>query len=224
MAFKSVILDVDGTLVLSNDVHAQAWVEAFAKFGYEVKYDEVRPLIGMGGDQIIPKFAPGLSDEEGTGKQITDYRKELVLDKFVPKMSAANGARDMVLKLQEEGKRLVIATSASSKVLTSLLKVAKVDDILSEDDATSSDDAEDSKPAPDIVQAALKKFEMQPDETVMIGDTPYDIEAANKAGVKVIAVRSGGFDDSQLHSAIAIYNDAADLVENYDNSPLANAK
>ena len=224
MAFKGVILDVDGTLVLSNDVHAQAWVEAFAKFGYEVKYDEVRPLIGMGGDQIIPKFAPGLSDEEGKGKEITDYRKQIVLDKFVPKMSAANGAREMVLKLQEEGKRLVIATSASSKVLTSLLKVAKVDDILSEDDATSSDDAENSKPAPDIVQAALKKFEMQPDETVMIGDTPYDIESANKAGVKVIAMRSGGFDDSQLKSAIAIYNDAADLVENYDNSPLATAE
>ncbi len=224
MAFKGVILDVDGTLVLSNDVHAQAWVEAFAKFGYEVKYDEVRPLIGMGGDQIIPKFAPGLSDEEGKGKEITDYRKELVLDKFVPQISAANGAREMVLKLQEEGKRLVIATSASSKVLTSLLKVAKVDDILSQDDATSSDDAENSKPAPDIVQAALKKFEMQPNETVMIGDTPYDIESANKAGVKVIAMRSGGFDDSQLKSAIAIYNDAADLVENYDNSPLATAK
>ena len=224
MAFKGVILDVDGTLVLSNDVHAQAWVEAFAKFGYEVKYDEVRPLIGMGGDQIIPKFAPGLSDEEGKGKEITSYRKEIVLDKFVPKMSPANGARDMVLKLQEQGKRIVIATSASSKVLTSLLKVAKVDDILSQDDATSSDDAENSKPAPDIVKAALKKFDMQPNEIVMIGDTPYDIEAANKAGVKVIAVRSGGFDDSELKKAIAIYNDAADLVENYDNSPLASAK
>lgn len=224
MAFKGVILDVDGTLVLSNNVHAQAWVESFAKFGYEVKYDEVRPLIGMGGDQIIPKFAPGLNDEEGTGKEISSYRKELVLDKFVPQMSPANGARDMVLKLQEEGKRLVIATSAGSKVLTSLLKVAKVDDILSKDDATSSDDAEKSKPSPDIVKAALEKFKMQPDEIVMIGDTPYDIESAGKAGVKVIALRSGGFDDSELKNAIAIYNDAADLVENYDNSPLASAE
>ncbi len=224
MAFKGVILDVDGTLVLSNDTHAQAWIEAFAKFGYEVKFEEVRPLMGMGGDYIIPKFAPGLSDEEGKGKEITDYRKELVLDKFVPKMSPANGAREMVLKLQEEGKRLIIATSASSKVLTSLLKVAKVDDILSEDDATSSDDAENSKPSPDIVKAALKKFEMQPDEIVMIGDTPYDIEAANKAGIEVIAMRSGGFDDARLEGAIAIYNDAADLVENYDSSPLASTK
>ncbi len=223
MAFKGVILDVDGTLVISNDAHAHAWIEAFAKFGYEVKFEEVRPLMGMGGDQIIPKFAPGLSDEEGKGKEISSYRKEIVLDKYIPNVSAANGAREMVLKIQEQGKRIIIATSASDKELSSLLKIAKVDDILSQDDATSSDDAENSKPAPDIVKAALKKFEMQPNEIVMIGDTPYDIEAANKAGVEVIAVRSGGFDDSRLRKAIAIYNDAADLVENYDSSPLATA-
>lgn len=224
MAFKGVILDVDGTLVLSNDAHANAWVEAFKKFGYEVKFEEVRPLMGMGGDYIIPKFAPGLSDEEGKGKEISSYRKEIVLDKYIPNVSPVNGARDMVLKLQEQGKRIIIATSASDKELSALLKIAKVEDILSQDDATSSDDAENSKPAPDIVQAALKKFEMQPNEIVMIGDTPYDIEAANKAGVEVIAVRSGGFDDSKLKNAIAIYNDAADLVENYDNSRLASAE
>ncbi|MBV6627920.1 MAG: HAD family hydrolase [Rivularia sp. (in: Bacteria)] len=223
MAFKGVILDVDGTLVLSNDAHAQAWVEAFAKFGYEVKFEEVRPLMGMGGDYIIPKFAPGLSDEEGKGKEISSYRKQIVLDKYIPNVSPANGARDMVLKLKEEGKRIIIATSASDKELSALLKIAKVEDILSKDDATSSDDAEDSKPSPDIVQAALKKFAMQPNEIVMIGDTPYDIEAANKAGVEVIAVRSGGFDDCRLSKAIAIYNDAADLVENYNSSTLASA-
>jgi HAD superfamily hydrolase (TIGR01509 family) len=224
MAFKGVILDIDGTLVLSNDAHAQAWVEAFAKFGYEVKFEEVRPLMGMGGDYIIPKFAPGLSDEEGKGKEISSYRKEIVLDKYIPNVSPANGAREMVLKMQEQGKRIIIATSASDKELSALLKIAKVDDILSQDDATSSDDAENSKPAPDIVKAALEKFEIQPNEIVMIGDTPYDIEAANKAGVEVIAVRSGGFDDSELGKAIAIYNDAADLVENYDNSSLASAE
>ncbi|BAY87208.1 HAD family hydrolase [Calothrix parasitica NIES-267] len=223
MAFKGVILDVDGTLVLSNDAHANAWVEAFAKFGYEVKFEEVRPLMGMGGDYIIPKFAPGLSDEEGKGKEISSYRKEIVLDKYIPNVSPANGAREMVMKLQEAGKRIIIATSASDKELSALLKIAKVDDILSQDDATSSDDAENSKPAPDIVEAALKKFEIKPEEIVMIGDTPYDIQAANKAGVEVIAVRSGGFEDSRLSKAIAIYNDAADLVENFDSSTLASA-
>ncbi|MEO1763882.1 MAG: HAD hydrolase-like protein, partial [Cyanobacteria bacterium J06629_18] len=106
MAFQGVILDVDGTLVLSNDAHANAWVEAFAKFGYEVKFEEVRPLMGMGGDYIIPKFASGLSDEKGKGKEISSYRKQIVLEKYIPNVSAANGARDMVLKLQKEGKRL----------------------------------------------------------------------------------------------------------------------
>lgn len=222
MTYKGVILDVDGTLVLSNDAHAHAWVEAFAAFGYEVKFEQVRPLIGMGGDQIMPKFAPG-ADESGQG-EISDRRKELVLNKYMPHLSATNGAREMVQKLQSQGKRLVIATSASSQELSALLKVAKVDDLLSQDDATSSSDAENSKPAPDIVEAALDKFEMDSDEIVMLGDTPYDIESANKAGVEVIAVRSGGFNDAQLSGAIAIYDDPADLVANYDSSPLANGK
>lgn len=76
-------------------------------------------------------------------------------------------------------------------------------------------------PAPDIVEAALKKLNMQPDDVVMLGDTPYDIQSAKGAGVSLIAVRCGGFDDSQLEKVIAIYDDPADILANYDNSPLS---
>ncbi|NDJ23237.1 HAD-IA family hydrolase [Nostoc sp. B(2019)] len=220
MAYQGVILDVDGTLVLSNDAHAHAWVEAFAEFGYEVKFEQVRPLIGMGGDQIIPKFAPGLSDEEGKGKKIADKRKELIIN-FGTNLTPANGARQLILQMQDKGLRLIIASSATSQELSVLLKAAQVDDLLSQDEATTSSDAEASKPDPGIVEAALNKLNMQPSEVVMLGDTPYDIKSANKAGVGVIAFRCGGFDDSQLKDALAIYNDPADLLTHYDNSPLA---
>jgi len=218
MTFSGVILDVDGTLVLSNDAHAQAWVEAFAAHGYEIPFDQVRPLIGMGGDQIIPHFVPALNDEEGTGKQISDYRKNLILTKFGPQLCPTRGARELVQKLQNEGLQLIIASSASEKEMGILLKVAQVDDLLQ--DFTTSNDAEESKPEPDIVEAALHKAQLAADRTVMLGDTPYDIEAAAKAGVSVIAFRSGGFSDEQLSGAIAIYNDPADLLEHYDQSPL----
>ncbi|MCC5645518.1 HAD family hydrolase [Nostoc sp. CHAB 5824] len=221
MAYKGVILDVDGTLVLSNDAHAQAWVEAFAVFDYEVEFEQIRPLIGMGGDQIIPKFAPGLSDQEGKGKKIADKRKELIINKFGKNLAPASGTRQLMLKMQDEGLRLIIATSATSEELSVLLKAAQIDDLLSQDEAATSSDAEASKPAPDIVEAALSQLNMQPSEVVMLGDTPYDIESANKAGVGVIALRCGGFDDSQLKDAIAIYNEPADLVTHYDTSPLA---
>jgi HAD superfamily hydrolase (TIGR01549 family) len=221
MALQGAILDVDGTLVLSNDAHAQGWVEAFAAFGYEVKFEQVRPLIGMGGDQIVPKFAPGLDGKEGKGKEIADRRKELIINKFGSNLAPTNGARELLQKMQQEGLRLLIATSATSQELSVLLKAARVDDLLSQDEAATSSDAEKSKPEPDIVEVALSKLEMQPDSVVMLADTPYDIESASKAGVGVIAFRCGGFDDSQLKDAIAIYNDPADLLAQYDSSPLA---
>ena len=221
MALQGAILDVDGTLVLSNDAHAQGWVEAFAAFGYEVKFEQVRPLIGMGGDQIVPKFAPGLDSKEGKGKEIADRRKELIINKFGSSLAPTNGARELLQKMLQEGLKLLIATSATSQELSVLLKAARVDDLLSQDEAATSSDAEKSKPEPDIVEVALSKLGMQPDSTVMLADTPYDIESASKAGVGVIAFRCGGFDDSQLKDAIAIYNDPADLLAQYDTSPLA---
>ncbi len=218
MGLQAVILDVDGTLVLSNDAHAQAWVEAFAAYGYDVAFEKVRPLIGMGGDQVMPKMVPGLNDEEGDGKAIAQKRKELIINRFGPTLAPANGSRELVLRMQEAGLHLIIATSATSQELSVLLKAAQVDDLL--DEATTSSDAEASKPAPDIVEAALNKLKIKPSEVLMIGDTPYDIESAKGAGVDTIGVRSGGFDDEQLKGAIAIYNDPADLLAHYSSSPL----
>ena len=126
-----VIFDVDGTLVLSNDAHAQAWVEAFAAFGYDVAFDQVRPLIGMGGDQTIPKLAPGLNNKEGDGKAISTKRKELMLKKFSPTIPSAAGARELVLRMQQDGLKLIIASSATElEELEVLLKNAQVDELL----------------------------------------------------------------------------------------------
>jgi HAD superfamily hydrolase (TIGR01509 family) len=219
MTLSGVILDVDGTLVLSNDAHAEAWVEAFAAYGYQITFEQVRPLIGMGGDQIIPRLVPELNSKEGTGKQIADHRKNLILNKFGSHLTPTRGARDLVQKMQNEGLQLIIASSATEQEMEILLKVAQVDDLLHE--ATTSSDAEESKPDPDIVEAALHRAHLAADRTVMLGDTPYDVEAAAKAGVEVIAFRTGGFSDEQLSGAIAIYNDPADLLAHYDQSPLA---
>ena len=215
---QGVILDVDGTLVLSNDAHAQAWIEAFAAFGHDIPFEKVRPLIGMGGDHIIPQLVPDLNNEEGTGKAIADHRKELVVNKFGPQLEPTSGSRDLVQKMKATGLQLIIGSSASSKELSVLLKVAQVDDLVHEQ--TSSDDAESSKPAPDLVEAALKQLQLPPEQVVMLADTPYDVESASQAGVKVIALRTGGFADEDLSGAIAIYDDPADLLTQYDQSPL----
>lgn len=219
MSVSGVILDVDGTLVSSNDAHALAWVEAFSDYGYEIPFEKVRPLIGMGGDRVVSRLVSELNDKEGVGKEIADRRKELVLTRFINGIAPTNGARDLVKRMREDGLNLVIASSATPQEMELLLKIAQVDELVP--DVTTSGDVDASKPAADIVEAALDQAHLQPEQTVMLGDTPYDIEAAKKAGVNVIALRSGGFSDDQLQGAIAIYDDPADLLRHYETSPLA---
>ena len=218
MALSGVLLDLDGTFVLSVDFHARAWVDAFAEHGYEVAFDRVRPLIGMGGDRVIPQLVPELNDEEPPGKDISDRRKALILERDMPRMQAAPGARALAERMRGDGLRLVVVSSATNEEIEGLLRIAEIADLI--DETTSAMDAESSKPAPDAVQAALDKAGLRPDEVLMLGDTPYDIESAAKAGVGVIAVRSGGFPDETLETALAIYDDPAHLLREYDTSPL----
>lgn len=220
MTLQGILLDVDGTLILSNDAHANAWVEAFGAFGYPIAYEQVRPLIGMGGDQIIPMLVPGLSDQEGDGKNISARRKAIIVERVGATLSPTQGARQLVEKLQQDDYSIVVASSATQAELKILLEAADVKDLLIDMPTTSSDDAEASKPAPDLVNAALKRGGFEPNQVVMLGDSPYDVAAANTAGVEVIMFRCGGFNDSELEGAIAIYDDPADLLAHYDRSPL----
>ncbi len=218
---RGILLDVDGTLVLSNDAQARAWVEAFKAHGHDVPFETVRPLIGMGGDKVVPELAPGLSGEEGEGKEIADTRKKLMMDTFGPTLTPAPGSRAFVERAQQEGLTIVVASSATAVELEMLLAVARVDDLLRE--RTTMDDAGQSKPAPDIVAVALEKSGVPATEAVMIGDSPYDITSAEKIGVGTIALRCGGFSDDDLKGALAIYDDPADLLARYDASPLREA-
>jgi len=221
MALRGVILDVDGTLVLSNDAHAHAWVEAFRDAGRDVPYARVRPLIGMGGDKLIPTVAPDLSSGSGLGKRIAAAHDRIFLDRYEPHLQPAPGARELVERLHAAGLKTVIASSAKRDELAALLKAAQVDDLLRE--ATTSSDTKESKPDPDLVGAALKRIGLRADECRMIGDTPYDVEAGGRAGVPVIAVRCGGWTDAGLRGAVAIYDDPADLAAHLAESPLREA-
>jgi HAD superfamily hydrolase (TIGR01509 family) len=209
---RGVILDVDGTLVDSNDAHARAWVEAFAENGVKVEFEKTRRLIGMGGDKLMPEVS-GIEEESEPGEKISKRRGEIFKEKYLPKVRAFPKTRELLLRLKEDGLKLAVASSAKEDELKPLLKIAGAIDLIEE--KTSSDDAENSKPDPDIIKAALEGLGFRPEEVFMLGDTPYDIEAAGRAGVKVIALRSGGWDDEALRGAAAIYDDPADLYEKW---------
>jgi HAD superfamily hydrolase (TIGR01509 family) len=215
-----VLLDIDGTLIHSNDAHARAWVAAFAKHGYVVLFEQVRPLIGKGGDKLIPELT-GLDPHSPEAERISEARAE-AFRRELPSLRPTPGARALLVRMLDEGLALVVATSAAADAVTALLRQAGVADLIQA--ASSADDAESSKPDPDIVQAALRKAGRHPSEAVMLGDTPYDVEAATRARVPAIALRTGGWSDAALGGAIAIYDDPADLLKRYEESPLGRAR
>ncbi len=217
---KGVIFDVDGTLVDSNDAHAESWVETFAEAGYDVPFDVVRPLIGMGADKLLPQTI-GRSNESDEGKKLTKRRSEIFHEKYLPRLRPLKGSRDLVKRVRADGLKAIVATSAKDEELRSLLKAAQVDDLM-EEKATASD-AKRSKPDPDIVHAAIEESGISPTELVMIGDTPYDMEAATKARVAPIGFRSGGWTDEDLQGAVEIYDGPADLLQHYESSLIAKA-
>ncbi len=214
--YRAAIFDVDGTLVDSNDAHAEAWVRALADHGRRVEFSRVRPLIGMGGDKLLLEVA-GIDVDSAEGRAIDARRREFFLDKLVPHLRPTRGARELLEWLRDQRLRLAVATSAQKEELHALLRVARVSKLFGS--TTSSDDADRSKPDPDIVRAALGRTGCAPAEAVMIGDTPYDVQAAARAGIDIVALRCGGWSDHDLAGAIAIYADPADLLEHYDLSP-----
>jgi HAD superfamily hydrolase (TIGR01509 family) len=216
---QHVLLDIDDTLVDSNDAHAHAWVQAMAAYGHWVPFDKVRPLIGMGADKILPELL-ALSQDSAEGQQIRARRKTIFLSEYLPNLHPFPMARYLLRRMHEHGLTLVVATSAEPDELQHLLRVIgpDVQDLFEQ--LISAKDVQHSKPDPDLVYAALQRTGAQPAASVMIGDTVYDVEAAAQVEVKTIAFRCGGWSDDHLQGAIAIYDGPADLLAHYQESPL----
>ena len=217
---KAAIFDIDGTLIDSVDFHAEAWLRAFHHFGHpEVGFDQVRSQIGKGGDQLMPVFLSKKEIEE-KGETIEKWRSDLFRREYLPRVKPFAQVRELFLRLREDGYRLALASSSNKQDLETYKKIANIADLLEAN--TSADDAEKSKPHPDIFEAALNHLGgLQPNEAVVIGDTPYDGQAASKLGIReIIGVLCGGFSERDLRHAGAqqIFQNPADLLAHYDQS------
>ena len=209
---KTVLLDVDGTLVDSNLQHAEAWSLAFKEFGFSLSAQAIFPYIGMGGEKLLSALVPGTDEKEKV--KIGERRSEIFLKQYAPHVRAMRGAQDLISSLQTRGHRPTVATSAQKSELKVLLSTAGLSELLRS--AVTADEVKRSKPDPDIVREALQKTKTAPNDAVMVGDTPYDIEAAHRAGVQIIALLCGGRSESDLRGAEAIYGDPGNLAEHLD--------
>lgn len=218
---KAVIFDVDGTLIDSVDLHARAWQDAFRDFGHEVAFDRVRGQIGKGGDQLMPVFLDP-AELERIGEDLEQHRGRILKERYLSEVTAFPEVRELFERLRADGTRVVLASSAKGDELEKYKRLARIEDLI--DGETSSDDAEKSKPHPDIFEAALRRLgDVRPEDAVVVGDTPYDAEAAGKAGLRTVGLLCGGFPERDLRTAgcVAIYGSPADLLARYEDSPLA---
>lgn len=217
---KAAIFDIDGTLVDSVDFHAEAWQRAFHHFGhYEIEFDEVRSQIGKGGDQLMPVFL-AKEELEKFGEELEKYRTELFRQEYMHRVKPFPKVRELFLRLKRDGYRIGLASSSNKQDLEQYKEIAKIGDLLEAD--TSADDAEKSKPHPDIFEAALERLgNVNPQEAVVVGDTPYDAQAAGKLKIgEIIGVLCGGFAEQELRAAGCgeVFRDPADLLARYERS------
>jgi HAD superfamily hydrolase (TIGR01509 family) len=217
---KAAIFDVDGTLLDSVDLHALAWHEAMEKFGHDVSFEQARGQIGKGGDKLIPHFLTAEAQRDH-GKEMEEWRGKRFKTEYLPLVRPFSAVPDLLQRVRDAGLRIAVASSAKKDELENYLDIAGIADLI--DVTTSSDDVEESKPAPDIFEAALKKLNMGGGDAVAIGDTPYDSEAAGKAGIQTVGVLCGGFTEVSLRKArcVQVYPGPAAMLACFGDTLLA---
>jgi HAD superfamily hydrolase (TIGR01509 family) len=209
MLTQAMLLDIDGTLVDSNDKHADCWIEAFAHFDKKVEWEVVRSQIGKGGDLLVPDTL-NAREMRTFGEALQNYRGELWKRKYMQTVEPLPGAIDAMRAIHARGIRLALASSSNPDEVEYYVELLGVADLV--EGTTSKEDAQLSKPSPEIFQAALERVKSDPARTFAVGDTPYDILAAHRVPLPVIAVRSGGFPEDTLAKAEYVFDDLAQVT------------
>ena len=216
---KALLCDIDGTLVQSNWLHAEAWRDAFRGLGIELEVETLRRQIGKGGNELIPEFVPWWK-EKHVQAPLKAYRTFVFQHDYLSRVEALPKVREFLLRLKEAGIRPALASSADKEDLQTYKRICNIEDLIEEE--SSADDADRAKPHPDIFQATLDRLGLKPAECLALGDTPYDAEAAGKAGLWTIGVETGGWSKEDLLAAgcVEVYKDVAELLERFEESAL----
>jgi HAD superfamily hydrolase (TIGR01549 family) len=211
---RAAILDVDGTLVDTNYHHALAWYRAFRRHGITLPLWRLHRHVGMGGDKYVAALA-GDEVEERLGDDLRDAWEE-IFNATIDEVAALEGARELIAELKNRGHKVVLASSSVEDHLDHFLDLLDVRELA--DAWTMKDDVEASKPEPDLVEAAIEKAGTR--DAVMLGDTPWDVEAARKAGVTTVCVMTGGFSKQELADAgaVAVFESIEELRGRLDET------
>jgi HAD superfamily hydrolase (TIGR01509 family) len=215
---RTAILDVDGTLVDTNYQHAIAWFRAFRRHFLTLQIWRIHRHIGMGGDQLVAALV-GDEIESRLGDSIREAEGEHY-KQLIGEVQPMEGSRRLIEDLKDAGNAVVLASSAKEWEVDHYLELLDAKELV--DDWTTSDDVEKTKPEPDLVHAALDKVGGTAEDALLIGDTVWDVEAAHRAGVDTLAVRTGGFSEAELTDAGAreVFTSVEELRQSLLETPL----
>jgi HAD superfamily hydrolase (TIGR01509 family) len=191
------ILDIDGTLVDTNYHHAIAWYRAFRKHEIVLPIWRIHRHIGMGGDQLVAALTDDRTEQD-KGDDIRESETKFYFE-LIDEVETMEGSRELIEQLKQRGHTVVLASSAKEDEVDHYLDLLDARDLA--DAWTTSADVEATKPAPDLVSSALERAGGSGDDAVMVGDTPWDVKAAAAAGVRTVAVLTGGFSEQELKEA-----------------------
>lgn len=217
MAVEAALLDVDGTLIDSNYHHALAWYRAFRRHDIVLPLWRIHRAVGMGGDQLVPALV-GSKLDKAKGDDIRAARDEIYTGGLIDEVAALEGAHELIAELKDRGLQVVLASSSPWDELERYLDLLDARELA--DAWTTKDDVEATKPEPDLILAALEKA--QTESGVMVGDTPWDVKAASKAGVETLCVITGGWSKQELREAgaIAVFESVHELRQRLEETPL----
>lgn len=218
----AAILDVDGTLTDTNYLHVVAWWEAFRQAGHTVPMPDIHHAIGLGSGDLIERLL-GADRDRDQDSAISSAHKVLY-GTYFDRLPAFEGAGDLLRALAGRGWRIVLATSASGGELEALRRAVDADEAIR--NTASSDDVDEGKPSPEPVRLALELADVSAEHAVFVGDSVWDMKAATRAGVRSVALLSGGIPRGDLEQAgaDAVYQDAADLLAHLDDSPFGSGQ
>lgn len=207
------IFDIDGTLVDSNDLHAQAWLDAFREFGKDLPYDTIRMQIGKGGDLLVPDLL-NAREMRTFGKKLQTFRKSHFRRNYLSLVRPFPGVREQFEVIRGRKANIVLASSADPEEVDYFIELLNVKDLIV--GSTSTRNAKFSKPSPEIFEAALEKLGTPKSRTMTVGDTPYDILAAHRVALAIVALRCGGFPDDTLSKAEFLFDNTHELLARLD--------